>query len=258
MNAYKTIAVRAANRAGDFIAKAFANRDRIISQNKGPNDFVSNIDEQAEYLIIDTIKKSFPDHAIFAEESGHQGKSDTVWVIDPIDGTTNFLRGIPHFCVSIAVRQKGKTVAAVVYDPLQDEMFSAANGSGAQLNNTRLRVSSVKKLEGAVLATGFPFRDGQDLDKYLEYFQALYPHCIDMRRAGSAALDLAYVAAGRLDGFWEFGLSDWDTAAGALIVKEAGGMVSDIKGNQYTGDSASILAANPGVFKHFLQTVKNI
>jgi myo-inositol-1(or 4)-monophosphatase len=258
MNAYKNIAVRAAERAGNFVAKAFANRERIIAQSKGPNDFVSNIDKQAEEIIIDAIKYSYPDHAILAEESGHHGDSDTVWVIDPIDGTTNFLQGIPHFAISIAVKQKGKTLAGVIYDPIKDEMFTASNGSGAQLNNTRIRVSEKKKLDNAVLATGFPFRGNQDLEDYLRYFETIFPLCVDMRRAGAASLDLAYVAAGRLDGFWEFGLSEWDTAAGILIIKEAGGFVGDIKGNPYQDKSKSILAATPGVFKHFMKSVKDL
>ncbi|NVK21343.1 MAG: inositol monophosphatase [Kangiellaceae bacterium] len=262
MNAYKNIAVRAANRAGDFVAKAFGDRDRIIAQSKGINDFVSNIDRKAEQIIIDTIQLSYPEHAILAEESGHiEGKGDdaqVTWVIDPIDGTTNFLQGIPHFAISIAVKQNGKTVAAVVFDPIKDEMFSAANGEGAQLNNKRIRVSDKRKLDNAVLATGFPFRHHAQLDNYLEYFSTLLPLCSDMRRAGSAALDLAYVAAGRVDGFWEFNLAEWDTAAGILLVKEAGGLIGDVKGNPYSTKSKSILAANPGVFKHFMQTVKNI
>ena len=258
MNAYKNIAVRAAERAGSFVAKAFINRDRIIAKSKGPNDYVSNIDSQAEEIIIDTIKHSYPDHAIIAEESGQHGDSDTVWVIDPIDGTTNFLVGIPHFAISIAVKHKGKTLAAVIYDPIKDEMFTASNGAGAQLNNTRIRVSEKKKLDNSLLATGFPFRGNQDLEEYLRYFETLFPLCIDMRRAGAASLDLAYVAAGRLDGFWEFGLNDWDTAAGILIVKEAGGFVGDIKGNPYQDRSKSILAAAPGVFKHVMQSVKNL
>lgn len=258
MNAYKNIAIRAANRAGDFIAKAFADRDRFVSQLKNPNDYVTNIDQKAEIIIIDTIKASYPDHAIIAEESGSQGDSETVWVIDPLDGTANFINGIPHFSVSIAVRHKGKTVAAVVFDPIKDEMFSAAEGQGAQLNNTRLRVSSKRKLDEALLATGFPFRNHEKLDEYMQYFSTLLPLCSDMRRAGSAALDLAYVAAGRVDGFWEFGLSDWDTAAGLMLVKEAGGLSGDIKGNPHANNSKSVLAANPHVFKHFIQSVKSI
>lgn len=258
MNAYRNIAVRAASRAGDFIAKAFNDRSRIIAQSKSENDFVTNIDRQAEQIIIDTIKHSYPDHAILAEESGHQGDGDVLWVIDPIDGTSNFMQGVPHFAISIAVKQKGKTVAAVIFDPIKDELFSAANGAGAQLNNTRIRVGEKRKLDNAILATGFPFRSQTRLQQYLNYFEVLFPLCSDMRRAGSAALDLAYVAAGRYDGFWEFDLSEWDTAAGILIVKEAGGLVGDIKGNPLVSQSNSILAASPHVFKHFMQQVKEI
>lgn len=258
MEAYRNIALRAANRAGDYIAKAYYDRDRIISKLKDKNDFVSNIDNEAEALIIKTIKQAYPDHAILAEESGAQGDSETVWIIDPLDGSANFLQSIPHFAVSIAVRHKGKVVAAVIFDPLRDEMFSAADGSGAQLNKSRIRVSDKRKLDNTILATGFPFRTEKHFDTYMDHFKALFMECADMRRAGSAALDLAYVAAGRVDGFWEFGLSDWDTAAGKLIVKEAGGLVGDIKGNPHTSKSESIMTANQGVFRHMMQINKDV
>ncbi len=260
MNAYRTIAIRAANLAGDFIVKAFNDRDRVISRKKDLNDYVTNVDQQSEYLIIDTIKAAYPDHSILGEESGLKegADKDTVWVIDPLDGTRNFIDGNPHFSISIAVKQKGKTVAAVIFDPMRDEMFSAANGSGAQLNQSRIRVAAEKKLEKSILATGFPFRAKDNVDTYLEYFGRLLPECSDMRRAGSAALDLAYLACGRVNGFWEFGLSEWDTAAGVLIVKEAGGLVGDVKGNPFTAKAKSIMAANPYVFKQFMQLVKDL
>lgn len=260
MNAYRTIAIRAANRAGDYIVKAFNDRDRVVSKAKDINDYVTNVDQQAEWLIIDTIKSSYPDHSILAEESGlKEGEDkDTVWVIDPLDGTRNFIDGNPHFAISIAVKQKGKTVAAVIFDPMRDEMFSASNGNGAQLNQTRIRVAEEKKLEKSILATGFPFRSSSNVDEYLDYFSTLLPLCSDMRRAGSAALDLAYLASGRVNGFWEFGLSEWDTTAGVLIVKEAGGLVGDVKGNPFTAKSKSIMAANPHVFKQFMQAVKEV
>ncbi len=260
MNAYCTIAIRAANLAGDFIATAFNQRDRVIARKKDLNDYVTNVDKQAEELIIDSIKSAYPDHSFLGEESGlKEGKDkETVWVIDPLDGTRNFIDGNPHFSISIAVKHKGKTLAAVVFDPMRDEMFSASNGNGAQLNQTRIRVADEKKLENSILATGFPFRAKENTDTYLKYFSTLLPLCSDMRRAGSAALDLAYLAAGRVNAFWEFGLSDWDTAAGALIVKEAGGLVGDVKGNPFTAKSKSIMAANPYVFKQFMQVVKEL
>ncbi len=260
MNAYRTIAIRAANLAGDFIVKAFNDRDRVIARKKDLNDYVTNVDQQSEYLIINTIKTAYPEHSILAEESGLQEGSDkdTVWVIDPLDGTRNFIDGNPHFSISIAVKQKGKTVAAVIFDPMRDEMFSASNGNGAQLNQNRIRVAGEKKLEKSILATGFPFRSGANVEEYLSYFSTLLPLCSDMRRAGSAALDLAYLASGRVNAFWEFGLSDWDTAAGVLIVKEAGGLVGDVKGNPFSTNSKSIMAANPHVFKQFMQTVKEL
>lgn len=253
MQAFLTIAVRAARKAGDFIIRE---SDKIRSvQSKSQNDYVTNVDEAAEKLIIDTISHSYADHSFLGEESGQQGESDYQWIIDPIDGTTNYIRKVPHWCISIACRYKGKTEVGVVYDPVREELFTAVRGRGAQFNGKRIRVSNTKGLEHSLLATGFPFRDSQKLEEYISIFNKLYPHCADMRRAGSAALDLAYVAAGRFDGFWEFGLSEWDTAAGVLLVKEAGGMVSDIKGNPNYQDSDSILAANPKAFKTMLQLI---
>jgi len=253
MQAFLTIAVRAARKAGDFIIRE---ADKIRSvQSKSQHDYVTNVDEAAERLIIDTIAHSYADHAFLGEESGLQGDSDYQWIIDPIDGTTNFIRKVPHWAISIACQYKGRTEVGVVYDPLREELFTAVRGRGAQFNGKRIRVSTSKGLEHSLLATGFPFRNKEKLDQYMTIFNRLFPHCSDMRRAGSAALDLAYVAAGRIDGFWEFGLSDWDTAAGALLVKEAGGMVSDLNGNPNYQDSDSILAANPKAFKAMLQVI---
>lgn len=253
MQAFLTIAVRAARKAGEFIIRE---SDKITSvENKSQNDYVTNVDQAAESLIIDTLSHSYADHAFVGEESGQTGESDYQWIIDPIDGTTNFIRKIPHWAISIALNYKGRTEVAVVYDPIKEELFTAVRGRGAQLNGKRMRVSGAKGLEHCLLATGFPFRSEQKLTEYMSIFSKLYPHCADMRRAGSAALDLAYLAAGRFDGFWEFDLKEWDTAAGALLVQEAGGMVSDIKGNPNYLESDSILAANPRVFKAMLQVI---
>ena len=253
MQAFLTIAVRAARKAGDFIIRE---SDKIRSvQSKSQNDYVTNVDEAAERLIIDTISHSYADHAFLGEESGQSGESDYQWIIDPIDGTTNFIRKVPHWAISIACRYKGKTEVGVVYDPLREELFTAVRGRGAQFNGKRIRVSNTKGLEHSLLATGFPFRNKQKLDEYMKIFSKLYPHCADMRRAGSAALDLAYVAAGIIDGFWDFGLSDWDIAAGTLLIEEAGGMISDIKGNPNYQQADSILAANPKAFKTMLQII---
>ncbi|MGX5174096.1 inositol monophosphatase family protein [Aliikangiella sp. IMCC44653] len=254
MQAFLTIAVRAARKAGDFIIRE---SDKIKTvQTKSQSDYVTNVDQAAERLIIDTISHSYSDHAYLGEESGQSGDSDYVWVIDPIDGTTNFIRKVPHWCISIACKYKGKTEVAVVYDPICEELFTAVRGRGAQFNGKRLRVNDNSNgLEHALLATGFPFKQKQKLPEYLDVFAKLFPHCSDMRRGGSAALDLAYVAASRIDGFWEFGLSEWDTAAGVLLVKEAGGMVSDLKGNPDYSNSDSILAANPKAFKSMLKHI---
>lgn len=255
MQAFLTIAVRAARKAGDFIIRE---SDKIRSvQEKSQSDYVTNVDEAAEQLIIDTISHSYADHSFLGEESGSSGQSDYQWIIDPIDGTTNFMRKVPHWAISIACTYKGRTEVGVIYDPVREELFSAVRGRGAQLNGKRLRVSNSKDMEHSLLATGFPFKKKQILEQYMTIFSKLFPHCADMRRGGSAALDLAYVAAGRMDGFWEFGLNEWDTAAGVLMVNEAGGMVSDITGNPNYQDNGSIIAANPKVFKSMLKLINS-
>ncbi len=258
MHPLQTIAVRAARAAGDTIMRATENLDKVKTDVKGRNDFVTDIDRRAEQRIIETIQKTHPDHAFLGEESGEQGgNGDVQWIIDPIDGTTNFVRGVPHFAVSIAAQIKGKVEVAVVYDPVREELFTASRGSGAQLNGKRIRVSQARDLEQTLLATGFPFRSATQFDQYMTIFGKLYPKCSDMRRAGSAALDLAYVAAGRFDGFWEFGLKWWDIAAGSLLVAEAGGIISDFSGNPNFKNSDSLLAANPKIFKAMLSTIKS-
>ncbi|WP_144393254.1 inositol-1-monophosphatase [Pleionea sediminis] len=260
MHPLQTIAVRAARAAGDTIMRATENMDKVKTDVKGRNDFVTDIDKRAEERIIETIQKTHPNHAFLGEESGEHlsenSDNDVVWIIDPIDGTTNFIRGMPHFCVSIAAQVKGKIEVAVVYDPVREELFTASRGNGAQLNGKRIRVSQARELQQTLLATGFPFRSVEQFDEYMTAFSKLYPKCSDMRRAGSAALDLAYVAAGRFDGFWEYGLKWWDIAAGSLLVSEAGGIVSDLKGNPNFKNGESILAANPKIFKAILNTLK--
>ncbi|PWK50004.1 inositol-1-monophosphatase [Pleionea mediterranea] len=258
MHPLQTIAVRAARAASDTIMRATENLDKVKADVKGRNDFVTDVDQAAERRIIETIQKTHPDHAFLAEESGESSNnSDVQWIIDPLDGTTNFLRGMPHFSVSIAAQVKGKLEVAVVYDPVREELFTASRGSGAQLNGKRIRVSQARNLEQTLLATGFPFRSEKQFDEYMTLFGRLYPKCGDMRRAGSAALDLAYVAAGRFDGFWEFGLKWWDIAAGSLLVSEAGGMISDFKGNPSFRTSDSLLAANPKIFKAMLSHMRS-
>ena len=257
MHPMLNIAVRAARRAGNLIARSADDIDRLDITTKAPNDFVSQVDQQAEQIIIDTLLEAFPEHSILAEESGTQGEDEThQWIIDPLDGTTNFLHRFPQFAVSIALKVNGRLEHAVVYDPTRQELFTASRGAGAQLNDRRIRVSKRRGLEGALLGTGFPFKQQHHLDAYLATFRALFPMTAGIRRPGSAALDLAYVAAGRIDGFWEIGLSPWDSAAGALLVQEAGGLISDFSGGNDYLDSGNVVAGNPKVFKSILQTIR--
>ncbi|NHL56680.1 inositol-1-monophosphatase, partial [Staphylococcus aureus] len=204
----------------------------VETSQKGSNDFVTNVDKAAEAIIIETIRKSYPQHTIITEESGeHAGEEqDVQWVIDPLDGTTNFVKRLPHFSVSIAVRLKGRTEVAVVYDPMRNELFTATRGQGAQLNGYRLRGSNGRALDGTIIATGFPFKAKQHATTYMNILGNMFTECADFRRTGSAALDLAYVAAGRVDGYFEIALKPWDFAAGELIAREAGAIVRDFTG----------------------------
>jgi myo-inositol-1(or 4)-monophosphatase len=251
------IAVRAARNAGDIIVRHLNHLDRLTIASKQRNDFVSEVDRQAEDEIIAIIRKAYPHHAVLAEESGlHEGKDDFQWIIDPLDGTTNFLHGFPQFSVSIAVKHKGRLDQAVVYDPMRQELFTASRGSGAYLDNRRIRVSKQNTLTGALLGTGFPYKDQQHLDAYLEMFKALIVDTAGIRRPGSAALDLAYVAAGRFDGFWEIGLNAWDMAAGVLLVREAGGLVGDVSGGHDFLQTGNIVAAAPKLFPLMLREIR--
>lgn len=255
MHPMLNIAVNAARSASKTILRHVDRIDRLKVDSKSRNNFVSEVDHLAEQEIIYTIHKAYPDHAILAEESGAQGSSDYQWIIDPLDGTTNFLHGFPQFAVSIALLHKGKLDQAVVMDPMSQELFTASRGKGAFLNERRIRVTSQRGLEGALLGTGFPYHDYTHLDAYLNMFKELLPKTAGVRRAGSAALDLAYVAAGRLDGFWEIGLNAWDIAAGALLVQEAGGLVSDFNGGQNFLESGNIICGAPKVYSAMLKTI---
>ena len=251
MHPFQTIAVRAARAAGDFIVRHLDRLDTVSVSEKGRNDLVSEVDRGAEERIVSIIRKAYPDHAILAEESGRSaGKGEGAefeWIIDPLDGTMNFVHGLPHFCVSIAVRRGSVLEQGVIFDPVRQEIFSASRGGGAQLEGRRVRINPRKELRGALISTGMPFRQIDNLDNHLDAIRRLMPRCGAMRRTGSAALDLAYVAAGRLDGFWEMGLSPWDMAAGALMVREAGGIVTDEAGAQDFLESGNVIAAAPRV-----------
>ncbi|MGD8112347.1 inositol-1-monophosphatase [Vibrio sp. TRT 21S02] len=258
MHPMLNIAIRAARKAGNHIAKSLENSEKIESTQKGTNDFVTNVDKEAEAIIIDVIKNSYPDHSIIAEENGLiEGKdSDVQWIIDPLDGTTNFVKGLPHFSVSIAVRLKGKTEVACVYDPMLNELFTAQRGAGAQLNNARIRVKEVKDLQGTVLATGFPFKQKQHSESYFKILSSLFVDCADFRRTGSAALDLCYLASGRVDGFFELGLKPWDIAAGELIAREAGAIVTDFAGGTEYMKSGNVVASSARGVKNLLKHVR--
>lgn len=255
------IAVNAARAAGKVITRNMNRVESLTVTSKQRNDFATEVDIKAEQEIINIIRRAYPQHGILAEESGEQPgrEDDTQWIIDPLDGTTNYLHGFPQFCVSIAARQRGRLAVGVIYDPVKEELFTASKGEGALLNNRKIRVSRATDLRGALLGTGIPYRSDQPaLESYLGTLTALIQDTAGVRRAGSAALDLAYVAAGRLDGFWEFSLNPWDMAAGALIVQEAGGLVGDLRGGHDHLQTGNILAANPAVFKQMLKRLRPI
>ena len=248
------IAIQAARRAGEVIVRGLNRLHRLEVRAKGENDFVSEIDTQAEREIIDTVHRRYPQHDFLAEESGQSGQdSEFLWIIDPLDGTTNFLHGYPQFAVSIGVQRRGRMEHAVVYDPMRQELFTASRGEGAQLDGKKIRVSPHIGLERALIGTGFPYRANLHwLDSYLAMLKAVMHSTAGVRRPGAAALDLAYVAAGRLDAFWELGLSPWDTAAGMLLITEAGGMVGRLNGGEYKNEG-DIVVGTPKVYAPLLE-----
>jgi len=253
------IAVRAARRAGAIINRAARDVDLMPVTRKRHNDFVTEVDKAAERAIIEVLQRAYPDHAILAEESGARagraGESEHTWIVDPLDGTTNFIHGFPQYAVSIALRHKGVLTQGVIFDPTKNELFTATRGRGAYLNERRIRVSRRAQIADALLGTGFPFRDLQGLEEYLAMFRALTVCTAGIRRAGAASLDLAYVAAGRLDGFWEIGLAPWDMAAGALLILEAGGLVGDLQGESGWLESGRIACGNPKIFVQMLRAI---
>jgi myo-inositol-1(or 4)-monophosphatase len=247
------IAVRAARRAGEIIVRSMNRLESLTISSKGRNDFVTEVDHAAEQEILRTIRRHYPQHAFLAEESGRTGEGETLWIVDPLDGTTNFLHGFPVFGVSIACEVRGRLEHAVVYDPLRQELFTASRGAGAHLDNHRIRVSKARALQGALIATGFPYRhNSRYLEAYIDMFRAVTLSAAGVRRPGAAALDLAYVAAGRVDGFWEIGLSAWDTAAGTLLVQEAGGHIGTLTGAHYT-QHGHIVAGTPKVYAALIE-----
>jgi myo-inositol-1(or 4)-monophosphatase len=248
MHPLVNIAIGAARRAGETIVRNLDRVGGVTVTEKSRNDFVSEVDRAAEQVLIATIRKAYPSHGFLAEESGRQPGDDYLWIIDPLDGTTNFLHGFPQFAVSIACRHRGRPEIGVVLDPLRGELFTAARGEGAQLDGRRLRVSQRPGLDGALIGTGFPFRENRQwLKPYLAMLERVMDTTAGVRRPGAASLDLAYVAAGRLDGFWEVGLSPWDTAAGNLLISEAGGRVGTLVGGDYL-DGGNIVAGSPKVY----------
>lgn len=241
-------AVQAARRAGDLVIRYSRRINELDVRSKSRNDFVSQVDLAAEELVIECIRERYPNHAILGEETGQKGSSDTVWIIDPLDGTTNFLHGFPVYAVSIGVQVKGRMEVGVVYDPNRQELFTATRGTGAQLDGRRLRVDTNRVLDGALIGTGFPYRlNEQWMDTYLQQFRAVMNIAADVRRPGSAALDLCYLASARMDGFWEFGLQPWDIAAGSLILREAGGMISSLTPEGDYMETGNLIAGAPKV-----------
>jgi myo-inositol-1(or 4)-monophosphatase len=251
-------AVKAARKAGSVINRASVDLDAVRVGAKGRSDFVTEVDHAAERAILDMLLKAYPDHAVLAEESGASGNSEYTWIIDPLDGTTNFIHGFPQYAVSIALRHRDLITQAVVFDPTRNELFTASRGRGAFLNERRIRVSRRDKLADSLIGTGFPFRSLEHLDEYVRMFKSITEHTAGIRRPGAAALDLAYVAAGRLDGFWEIGLSPWDMAAGSLLILEAGGLVSDFDGDPGYLEDGRIVCGSPKIFPQLLQLVQQV
>jgi len=253
-------AVKAARRAGALINRGALDIDRVAVVRKQPMDFVTEVDRAAEQAIIDILKEAYPDHAILAEESGASEPKDVqaeyTWIIDPLDGTTNFIHGFPQYAVSIGCTFRGQLQHGVIYDPVHNDLYTATRGMGAYLNDRRLRVIKALKLEEGLIGTGLPFGESKHMTRYMRILREVMVRAPGVRRAGAASLDLAYVAAGRLDGFWELGLKPWDMAAGALMILVAGGLVSDFEGGEHFMESGAIVAGTPKVFAPLLAVVQ--
>lgn len=250
------IAVQAARKAASVIQRHLHRPEAVSYTDKGQYDFVTEVDRQAEQEIVREIRRAYPEHAIWAEESGRSGQSRYTWIIDPLDGTSNFLRGFPHFAVSIALMEEGVVQHGVIYDPVRDELYTATRGGGAYLNDRRIRASQRPGLPGALIATGFPYRQRARLAQQMRMARSLLDEAEDLRRTGSAALDLAYIACGRLDGYFEYGLHPWDMAAGALLVREAGGACVDFEGGDSWFESGHVIAGNLKVVAAMVARIK--
>jgi myo-inositol-1(or 4)-monophosphatase len=257
MHPILNIAVKAARRAGAVINRASFDLDKLNVEQKAPSDYVSEVDRAAEQAIIQILSDAYPQHSILAEESGLiDNKSDYQWIIDPLDGTTNFLHGFPQYCVSIALTFKGQVQHGVIFDPTRNELFTASKGAGAFMNDRRMRVSKTLNLKDALVGTGFPYKEFANVDKYLAVFKDMMQKSAGIRRPGAAALDLAYVAAGRYDGFWEAGLNPWDVAAGGLFILESGGLIADFKGESDWLHSGTVVCGTPRVFAPMLAIIQ--
>ncbi len=252
------IAVRSARAGGKIITRYLNRVDQVRFSAKAAKDFVSEVDQASEAAIVATLRKSFPDHAILAEESGElPGSSDEYrWIIDPLDGTTNFLHGFPQYAISIALEHKGRLDQAVIYNPISQDLYTASRGAGAELNSRRIRVSNCRHLESALLGTGMPYKESDDFENGFKVLSEFSRRTVGIRRPGAASLDLAAVAAGQFDGFWEPRLKAWDIAAGALMVREAGGLVTDLSGGEDWLKSGSIVAGTPKLLPEMLKVIR--
>lgn len=257
MHPMLNIAIQAARQASKIMLRGLDQMEKMQITEKAPNDFVTQVDCVSEEIIMEHILKAYPKHAVLAEESGHTNakNNEFCWIIDPLDGTRNFMQGYPQFSISIALLKRNVLELGLVYDPIRQDLFTATRGQGAYLNSRRMRISDTKKINTALIGTGFPCTNKENIKQYLSVFENVFMHCGDIRRAGSAALDLAYVACGRLDGFWESNLKTWDVAAGSLMIKEAGGMVTDFQQGETYLECGNIVAGNPKVHKALLNLI---
>ena len=253
------IALKAARRAAAIMNRAALDLNRVAVAQKGTHDFVTEVDRACEKIIIDTLKDAYPDYAVLAEESGESGnfeEAEFCWIIDPLDGTTNFIHGFPHYAISIALANAGQIQQALIFDPNKNELFTATKGAGAYLNEKRIRVSRRTKLSEALIGTGFPYKEFHKTPIFLNMLGELFKKCVGLRRPGAASLDLAYVAAGRYDGFFEFGLKPWDIAAGALLITEAGGLIATPEETEDFLKTGDIIAATPKIFAQLLKIIQ--